>query len=622
MPDPSGKETGWDDGGLAKVPELTESFVNRTMEMIVAADPAAKVLVRLRMVTPRWWRLAHSNETVRVFDVHSGKFRQLDWGSPGSPAWREQVEVAIRRTIRLLEERWPDRVFGYHPGLVCCAENAYDWGGGIADFSPANLRGFKGRVPDPEVFVARRLYDTRRLLDPVAHADAIAFLRYQAEAMADGVCWLSHVVKDELAKLGRTKICGAFYGYMNLPQNQTDLFSSGHTAHAAVLASPDIDFIAAPIDYSARQPGGVSLPQALPGSIAANGKLYWAEEDSRYHRAQGHVAHCVSHDVETTRHLLLRNFLDAYSHGGAIWWMDLFGEGWYREPFFTEAVGACRAFAEAHSDRSSAAQIAVFVHESAVHVERAAPIPLSNELTGPVLAEVAACGAPYDVFRLADIPILNQKGVLARYRLAVVANAHAVDTDLRAVIRKVLCRDGRTVVWVGMPGYIEGRHAGADRSTALTGVSVTQIGALWASQVEAFVGGRRYSFGSTRCNDPQLVVDDSEATPIAWFVHGTSRFQPDHARGIALAKKTFSEWTSVVVLVNALPSELLRNLAADAGVHVYSPHGDQVFAGSDWFAVAAKMSGRHVLSAPWAKEPIVLDLKRGECRIVEKRRGE
>ena len=83
-----------------------------------------------------------------------------------------------------------------------------------------------------------------------------------------------------------------------------------------------------------------------------------------------------------------------------------------------------------------------------------------------------------------------------------------------------------------------------------------------------------------------------------------------------LVEKTFSEWKSVLCTVNLLPSDLLRRIAEDAGVHVYSPHGDQVFAGPDWFAVAAKMPGRHQFISRDGKL-VEVDMKRGEVRYFE-----
>ena len=70
-----------------------------------------------------------------------------------------------------------------------------------------------------------------------------------------------------------------------------------------------------------------------------------------------------------------------------------------------------------------------------------------------------------------------------------------------------------------------------------------------------------------------------------------------------------------------LPSDLIRRYAEEAGVHVYSDCGDQVFAGEGWFAVAAKMLGRRRLRAPWSTRSIEADMKRGEVRIVERDLG-
>jgi len=140
-------------------------------------------------------------------------------------------------------------------------------------------------------------------------------------------------------------------------------------------------------------------------------------------------------------------------------------------------------------------------------------------------------------------------------------------------------------------------------------------GSSYANVVEAFVDGRRLSFNAVRRSDPQLVVRDPAATDLAWFVDGSWRYEPGGARAVAMAKKTLPDWTSVVMCANALPSELVRQLAEEAGVHIYSRHGDQVFAGPGWFALAAKMPGRHTLRAPWRKDPIVVDLNRGDCSI-------
>ena len=613
MPDPDGGPVDYSDGMIAKVPLLTPQSIDETMAMIVQADPKAKVLLRLRLTTPDWWRHRHPGEAVRVYDEgKKGGWSDRKWGAPSSESWRRLMEEAVRRTIRHCESAWPGRIIGYHPGLGACAENSYDWGQSVADFSKSSREAFPGKVPDPETFFSRSIVDARRLLDPEREMDAIAFRRHQSKVMADAVLELAHVVKDELARLGRRKICGAFYGYFCFSPNRMQFFANGHGDFRRVLESPDIDMICAPLDYSSRAPGNVALAQTLPASIALHGKLYYGEEDTRFHTAKA-VDQRVSGDPKTSCDLLWRNFAHAYSQGGSIWWMDLFGEGWYRDQDLANAIRDCRVFAEKHlSHRESVAQIAVFVSEQSPAYERVAPLPLSNEVISPLFSEVAAVGAPFDVYLLEDLPLLAETRRLAQYKLAILPNAHAVGTELRKDIRRLLCADGRTVVFLGLPGYICEREKGPHFVEQLTGIGVCELSNRNAATAEAFPGGRRIVWGNVHKSDPQLVIADSEAEELGWFVQGTVLFKPGRSNAVALAARKFSNWRSVVCTIHSLPAELLRSFASEAGVHVYSSHGDQVFAGPDWCAVSAKMPGLHAISPRGgAGEAFDAVLKRG-----------
>ncbi|MCQ2392420.1 MAG: hypothetical protein MJ240_13460 [Kiritimatiellae bacterium] len=617
MPNPDGGPVNYADGLVAKVPILSPESIDKMMAMIVAADPEAKVLLRFRMTTPDWWRAAHPGETVKVYDLRRGEWREKLWGSPASKAWLAMCDAAIRRMVRHCEAKWGDRIFGYHPGLGCCAENSYDWGASIGDYSACAIKDFGAPPPDPEVFASRALGDTRRLLDPKKDATAIAFQRHQSKVMADAVLSLAHSVKDELAQLGRKKICGVFYGYFCFPANLTEFLASGHYDFARVLASPEIDMICAPLNYTSRALGNAAFAQTLPGSIALHGKLYYGEEDTRFHTAHDD-RDCVARDIRDTRNLLHRNFLNLFAHGGSVWWMDLFGNGWYRDPALREDLVACREFAEAHlAHRHSAAQIAVFVSERAVAAERAAPVPLSNETLSPMFDEIAACGAPYDAFLLEDLPLLVEKGRLSAYRLAIVPNAHSVSPELRAAIRQSLCADNRTVIFLGKPGWQDGGAAGV---ADLTGIEVVASDSRDDGLVEAFPDARRIVWGQVRRSDPQFTITDADAVARGWYVQGAYHNHPRlRAQGVALAEKRFAVWRSVLCCVPLIPSDLLQRFAKESGVHIYSPHGDQVIAGEDWFAVAAKMSGVHTLTPRAGVPEFTADIARGELRLFKSR---
>jgi len=642
--------------GLAPVPELTDEFLDATLAMFETADPRAAMLIRFRITTPVWWRERHPERMIRYYDIETGKFDRAPHASISDPEWLELVRRAIADRVEYLEAKWGHRVWGYHPGLCCCAENAYTWGNAVADYSAPHLAAFRRRLerqypsiaalnaawhgtfrtfdevefPDPAMFLGTTAGDASVLLDPETQQAGADFMRFNSEAMADAVVFQARAVKNALRRLGRKKICGAFYGYANLPANQTDTFCAGHHAHEAVLDSPDIDMLCAPIGYSERNPGGCAVPQALPGSIALHGKLYYAEEDTRYHLARDRND-CVSGSERETADLMLRNFLDAWRSGGAIWWMDLFGEGWYRDPWFRNPLRKCREFAAPLlASRESTAQIAFFVSDLSPVYERAVPVTLSGALVEQQLEEMAACGAPCDLFRLEDLPLLAASGRLPQYRLAVVTNAYAIGDALRKTIDETLKKDGRTVLWLAFPGIVREGKLSAEAVSDLTGIRLTAVHTRNSLLTETWPGGRRTVYGLGRNIAPHLVSADPEAETLGWFVQGVDSVCPGRSNGGALAARKFAEWRSVWSASPGIPAELIGRMAGQSGVHIYSRHGDQVFAASGWFGIASKSTGSRLIFLPGKRtvrdaftgEPVAenadrfrLRMKRGECRL-------
>lgn len=549
--------------GYDVIPELTGAKIDEIFSLFERHDPAAKVLVRVELKTPDFWRKAHPGELVKVYDVEREKYVRRAWASPASEEYLALAEKSIADTIRLIERKWGHLVFGYHLGLGNSSENVYDWGTMIGDYSEAMAKKWAARhpqvaLPDPEAYVARRPGDTRRLLDPQREAAAVDFMRLNSEVMAEGLVRLARHAKAALRELGREKVIGVFYGYCALPANAGDLFAMGHFAADAVYASPDIDFIAGPIDYSARQADGASFAQCLPGSIRLHGKLYYAEDDTRLHRAQDEGL-CVSGDAATSRRIQLRNFRDAWRKGGSLWWMDHHGSGWYRESSFRDTFAQCQREALATlASRTNRAEIAVFVSEKSFAYERMAPLPAANEMIQAELPEIAALG-DYDLYRLEDLPRLEKAGWLKGVKRAIVLNAHAVEDKERENIRRVLYRDGRTVVFLGWPGYIRGKTASVENITELTGIKAAAVPVNdYAGIIQAQVAGRRISFGQTRRSEPQLVGADPAAETLATFVQGTLRVHPSGQNGAAVLSRDFGDYRVVLALTTWLPAELLR----------------------------------------------------------------
>ena len=214
MPSPDGGAVDYGDG-FAAVPVMDGRWIDETFAALAKEDPEAKVLVRMRLTTPDWWRRRHPGECVVTVD-REGRGFERPWASPASKAWLAECDAAMRRTIRMVEAKWSHMTVGYHPGLAACAENSYDWATGVADFSHVQTNALGCAVPDPRAYFGG-FGDVRRFLDVKTEMNAVAFMRRQSEVMGGAAVFLASVVKDELRRLGRKKICGVFYGYAALP---------------------------------------------------------------------------------------------------------------------------------------------------------------------------------------------------------------------------------------------------------------------------------------------------------------------------------------------------------------------------------------------------------------------
>ncbi len=646
--------------GLLPVPELTHDFLTETFSMLEETDPQMKVLMRFRITPPLWWRKAHPEKMIRVWDWNRHQFRTEPHASVSDAEWMEYVRTTIEETVEYLEGRWPHLIFGYHPGLACCCENAYTWGNALADYSEPHKKAFRiwlkteykdintlnsvwetdfhsfdmVEPPAPSVCMPENSMDKRTLLTFPAERGMFDFRRFTAETMAEAVVFQAKIIKNTLKRMGRTKICGAFYGYVNTPTNQTDLFCSGHLAQEKVLSSPEIDFLCAPLGYSARQIGGTSISQLMPASVVLHGKLYYAEEDTRFHRAK-EDEECVSGSPGQTEALLLRNFAHSWSSGGSIWWMDLFGRGWYREKSFIKPLSFCRNFAARHlSERESCSQIAVFISEESLLCERAVPTPLSGQLIEQQLCEFTACGAPFDSYRLEDLPLLKEKHRLEQYRLTVIAVGHSVNSSLLSCIQNELCSNGRTVVFFYLPGYIRNGTADLAYIRELTGIQLESVFTKNGLLTESYLNGQRFVFGNpSNLNPCPVAVSDKETEILGHYMHGTIRTNyPGTAEGGAFVRKRFKDWSSVWCASPGLPAVWLSSLAAEAGVHIWTENGSQVFTGPGWFAAAARYTGIHRFRLPVSArvtdavsgqclfedvQEMEIRMERGECRIFE-----
>ncbi len=611
------------DGGLQRM-LLTPENIDSTMRMLTSIDPQIRILPRIIMNPPLWWERKHPEELMLYYNYNTRSYVRGPRACLASGKWNAAWMPALRETISYFEKKWGDFIFGYHTGVGHCGEHDYQWWDHAADFSEGHLRAFRvwlkkkytvieelnrvwrsdwhsfDEIPHPD---GARFADfgprANAIFLPETESDLIDFQKFASDQMADILLLESKTVKSTLRELGREKLYGAFYGYINLVANSTQT-TVGHSALTKVLESPDVDFICGPLSYGARQNGGCVLPQMIPGSIRIHGKVFYNEDDTGTH-----VVHCSHHGyipatAEDSIHAERRNFLETWQTGGTQWWMDLYGNGWFLDENLKKEFEFLNRFAgEQFNQRKSHAQIAVFVSlESALYM-RDNPLPLTGNLIEHQLFEIAASGAPYDLYQDEDIPLLAKAGLLDQYKVCIFPNNLFMKEEIRADVDRLLKKNGRTLLWFYAPGYIRNHNRSAAFSEELTGIRFHAVeNGIMPMLTETWIDGLRIAYGLSRAVYPRLTADDSGAEELGYYINGTTIAGYEYGSGAAFVKKDFKTWKSIWSSSPGLPSAILGRMFEDAGVHRFGTRGDPVFFAENWIGIHAKCTGPLRIALP------------------------
>lgn len=602
--------------------------LDQYLASILAGHDDVLLMPRIGLDPPGWWIERHPEEMMLSQCIDDGNMVRSYRASISSAAWRQDAMTALTLLISHLEQHWGDRVVGYHLAVGDCGEFSYDWGFPdkvLSDYSAPHLRAFRNWLSeryagdsesfraawcDPELdFATAAIPSTQRriglpgdlsLLDPDCFRDVIDYQTFHSEAMAGAVLFACGGAKTALRALGREKICGAFYGYHHWgPGAQVFFFNSGHHAQQQVLEAPDVDFLCAPNHYNNRHSGGSYAAQLLPASLRLHGKFFYAEDDTGTHLAHKDWWGFTCVDAEMSARLLRRNFLGVLQDGGTPWWMDWAGTGWYRDDTILRELQRLGEFAHAqmHGDRASCSQVAVILSDDSVAYMRA-DSTLKDSLIDRQLEELTALGAPVDLYRSGDIEKLVQQAKVKEYRLVIFVGALALSSKVRDIIQHSLACEGRTLLWVYAQGLATNEHWDIEAASALTGMQLRLQRNMRPCLVETFLTGTRVVYGSLNPIGPILVGVDPEAEIAGFLQDSTSGAVPELGYEPGLLIKQFPDWRSIWSAAPALPAEILRLFARQAGVHIYAERGDQVYVGHGWCGLHARVDGPLRIALP------------------------
>jgi hypothetical protein len=624
------------------------STVEGRLRALLAEDPEALFHLRVYMEMGAWWNA-----------LYPGEREIADDGEPlnqsyASAVWREQAKAYLGafaghlRSVGLL-----DRVIAWQVEAGICGEwikNVTSMTRRCGDFSEPMRRHFRawlrGRYrgdagalaaawADPGVSFEtadvppgdmQRATTLMHFRDPAKEMRVIDYYRCLAELSADCVIDLCGAVKEATAG---SALAGAFYGYLTELSWNDDFFGSaqepewatyqksGHLGLARVLASPNVDFIVSPYSYPFRGVGGDGLPMPPSEALRRAGKLYIFEEDSRMHNRFDPDGRNYAFEHATAIHQ--RNMAQVLTHGLGIWWFIDNPPGAYREwqktePAFQPWIERFQALGTwaMGLDRTPGAEIAVLLDDESMLYEE-----VRNSFSLPGIWHqrhqgLSRLGAPYDIYLLDDL----LRGDLPAYKLYVFLNAFRLDDGRRRALARQVRRDGRTALWIYAPGFIDDVPS-VEAMRELTGFGFEaglQPWGLFAHVTRADHAITRevppdLFWGTSGALGPLFHVKDPEATVLGQVVYSLGRCKP------GLAVKEFADWRSVYCAAPNVPAPVLRGIAREAGVHLYSDAGDVLYATPDLLAVHTAVGGPRTFRLPGAVE-VVYDLYNGGVTVA------
>jgi len=514
--------------------------LDKQFEDLLQANPRARIICEIDLNTPVWWPrwlgAAHDRDD---------SFTKLGKVAANSK-WRQDTRAYLQTVLKHLEENYSRYIIAY----VLVGGMTLEWQDMARGEESASRRAAwrkwmidKG-LPDPIDIPPASVRDHVShgiFRDPVGDAIGVNYWRFNADLIAETILFYAQASQEVIKH--RVPL-GVYYGYW-LEHGRGRLLYEGHLGFERVLLSPDVDFFLAPGSYVDRQVGGASGFMTCLASIRHHGKGFVHEVDHRTHTAKsvtllglpvpGHQLGFP--DEEATIAGLRREFALALIQGTAMWWFDMFGH-WYEGDQVLNAIQQMGALWHriAHQPCESVAEVAVFVDsESLLYLDGMAPS--YNDFLINQRISLSKMGAPFDVYTFSDLPTVD----LSRYKMVLFPNLFVVDAERRKLLTERVCRSGRTVVWVYGPGIIsDGRYDPA-RVEELTGVP----------------------FGT---ND--------------------------------LTARSMGDWQSVFSPRPNVPAKTLREIAQQAGVHLYCEEGQVLYVNSRFLAFHTATPGRYTIRLP------------------------
>ena len=583
--------------------------------------PSAKLMLMLDADPPTWWFKKNP-------DAYAVDSKGNNVGiSYASEKWRKDVGVFYQALLaHVLEQPYAGHIFA----VKIAAGATFEWQyygvslSECADFGKDALTAFrkwlKEKYATDEALAAawgkkgitrdtatvptyneRKALTYETLLDGKAQRNVIDFHSFMSDMTTDSVLYFAKIVKEAT---DNKWIVGTYTGY--LTHGLT--YEANGLANASIgriINSPYVDFLCSPICYDERLLGMSASYMLMVDTIISAGKLPIIECDSRtvYFDSKSTSPSLLgewgkTYTVKDSIEALKRDFANMMIKGAGLWWYDMYG-GWFDDPEIYSMIKAAKAEWNKAIDKpvKSNSKIAYVIGD-----DIATTLAYSFDGTYHFLYEalygqkesLGHIGTSYDMLYLSDI----EDGFAREYDVYLILATNVTDKQ-KAAINKYLKKDGKTIIWIGVPGIY-----GADGSMSVENVSaltdITLAVAPTSNYGIRIIGNETYTKGldgklygwidSTKV-DPMFYVNDKSAETLG-------KIYNSDLTGLAVKAVQTADggyYMSIYSAVGNIPEELLRNILRICGVKLVESENDVVFRNNTYVSIASPYGGKKTI---------------------------
>ena len=193
-------------------------------------------------------------------------------------------------------------------------------------------------------------------------------------------------------------------------------------------------------------------------------------------------------------------------------------------------------------------------------------------------------GAPYDLYSIEDIDKVDPD----KYKLFIFPDAFYLNDAQRDYINGVVKKNGRAVLFIGMCDYSSDSGLSLERCSSLAEMNIALL-----DKNEATADAFGSSYGYEAAKSPTPYVADDSAKALGSF---------KESGACALAVKDFGDYKIFYSAIGNLTHSVLREIARDAGVHIYTEGGVPVYVNSGFAGVYNTYDKETVITLPYDGE--------------------